>query len=72
VTDVPTSGNDPHHLGVSHDGKTIVGGGLLSLLKLQDTAYYFDVEDPYRPAFKKSNSGVLASIADEIRAKPDG
>ncbi|OQD72987.1 hypothetical protein PENDEC_c017G02643 [Penicillium decumbens] len=72
VTDVPTSGNDPHHLGVSHDGKTIVGGGLLSLLKLQDTAYYFDVEDPYRPSFKKSNRGILASIADEIRAKPDG
>ncbi|KAJ9293083.1 hypothetical protein DTO271G3_8218 [Paecilomyces variotii] len=72
VTDVPTSGNDPHHLGVSHDGKTIVGGGLLSLLKLQDIAYYFDVSNPYRPAFMKSNRGVLASIADEIRAKPDG
>lgn len=72
MTDVPTSGNDPHHIGVSHDGKTIVGGGLLSLLKLQDTAYYFDVTNPYRPTFKKSNSATLSSIADEIRAKPDG
>lgn len=35
VTDVPSSGNDPHHLGVSLDGKTIWGGGLLSLLKTQ-------------------------------------
>lgn len=35
VTDVPTSGNDPHHLGPSLDGKTIWGGGLLSLLKTQ-------------------------------------
>lgn len=42
VTDVPSSGNSPHHLGPSLDGKTLVGGGLLSLLKTQDTAYYFD------------------------------
>jgi len=31
VTDVPSSGNSPHHLGPSLDGKTLVGGGLLSL-----------------------------------------
>lgn len=35
VTDVPSSGNSPHHLGSSLDGKTLVGGGLLSLLKTQ-------------------------------------
>lgn len=35
VTDVPSSGNDPHHLGPSLDGKTLFGGGLLSLLKTQ-------------------------------------
>ncbi|KAI1846412.1 hypothetical protein JX265_011909 [Neoarthrinium moseri] len=72
VTDVPTSGNDPHHLGPSLDGKTLIGGGLLSLLKTQDTAYYFDTSDPYRPAFLKSNRAILSSITDEIRAKPDG
>ncbi|KAI5361300.1 putative quinoprotein amine dehydrogenase, beta chain [Septoria linicola] len=32
------------HPGVSADGKTLWGGGLLSLLKTQDTGYYFDVE----------------------------
>ncbi|ODM20032.1 hypothetical protein SI65_05018 [Aspergillus cristatus] len=72
VTDVPSSGNDPHHLGPSFDGKALVGGGLLSLLKTQDTAFYFDTTNPYRPKFKKSNRALLASIADEIRAKPDG
>ncbi|KAF2278158.1 uncharacterized protein EI97DRAFT_246957 [Westerdykella ornata] len=72
VTDVPSSGNSPHHLGPSHDGKTLVGGGLLSLLKSQDTAFYFDTSNPYQPKFKKSNRGVLSSIVDEIRAKPDG
>ncbi|KAG8529199.1 uncharacterized protein KY384_005834 [Bacidia gigantensis] len=72
LTDVPTSGNSPHHLGTTLDGKTLVGGGLLSLLKTQDTAYYFDVSDPYRPSFKKSNRALTAAITDEIRAKPDG
>ncbi|OKP14997.1 hypothetical protein PENSUB_3392 [Penicillium subrubescens] len=72
VTDVPSSGNDPHHLGPSLDGKTLFGGGLLSLLKTQDTGFYFDTTDPYRPKFLKSNRAVLSSIADEVRAKPDG
>jgi hypothetical protein len=35
ITDVPSSGNSPHHLGPTLDGKTLVGGGLLSLLKTQ-------------------------------------
>ena len=52
--------------------ETLVGGGLLSLLKTQDTAYYFDTTNPYQPTFKKSNRGILSSITDEIRAKPDG
>jgi len=72
ICDVPSSGNSPHHLGSSADGKLLVGGGLLSLLKTQDTAFYFDVSDPYNPKFDHSNRGVLSSIVDEIRAKPDG
>jgi hypothetical protein len=39
LTDVPSSGNSPHHLGSTLDGKTLVGGGLLSLLKTQVRAY---------------------------------
>ncbi|KAL2208236.1 hypothetical protein CC79DRAFT_1334017 [Sarocladium strictum] len=72
ISDVPTSGNSPHHLGPSADGKTLVGGGLLSLLKTQDTAFYWDVSDPYHPKFTHSNRALLASITDEIRAKPEG
>lgn len=69
---MPSSGNDPHHLGPSLDGKTLWGGGLLSLLKTQDTGFYFDTTNPYRPKFLKSNRALLSSIADEVRAKPDG
>ncbi|KAE8384126.1 hypothetical protein BDV23DRAFT_189518 [Aspergillus alliaceus] len=49
VTDVPSSGNDPHHLGPSLDGKTLVGGGLLSLLKAQLNLYTIAVlsSDPH-------------------------
>lgn len=39
---------------------------------MQDTAFYFDTTNPYRPAFLKSNRALLSSIADEIRAKPGG
>lgn len=88
LSDVPTSGNSPHHCGPSADGQTIYGGGLLSLLKTQvrtvillpcrrtyaieDTGFYWDVSNPYRPVFKKSNRALLAAIADEVRAKPEG
>ncbi|KAK8150716.1 hypothetical protein G3M48_009606 [Beauveria asiatica] len=72
IVDVPTSGNSPHHLGVSLDGKTLVGGGLLSLLKTQDTGFYWDSSDPYHPQFSHSNRALLSSITDEIRAKPEG
>ncbi|CEJ79824.1 Putative Selenium binding protein [[Torrubiella] hemipterigena] len=72
LSDVPTSGNSPHHLGTSLDGKTLVGGGLLSLLKTQDTAFYWDTSDPYHPKFSHSNRAILSSITDEIRAKPEG
>ncbi|KAF7559855.1 hypothetical protein G7046_g4291 [Stylonectria norvegica] len=72
IADVPSSGNSPHHLTPSLDGKVLVGGGLLSLLKTQDTAYYFDASDPYHPKFDHSNRAVLSSITDEVRAKPEG
>jgi selenium-binding protein 1 len=39
---------------------------------LKDTGFYFDTTNPYRPKFLKSNRAVLSSIADEVRAKPDG
>lgn len=59
-------------MGPNIDGTLLVGGGLLSLLKLQDTAFYFDTTDPYHPKFSHSNRALLSSITDEIRAKPEG
>lgn len=58
--------------GPSADGKYIWGGGLLSLLKTQDTGYYFEVEDPYAPKYWKSDRALLSAISDDVAAKPGG
>lgn len=44
----------------------------LTLVTVQDTAFYFDVSNRYRPALKKSNGALTSVVTDEIRAKPDG
>jgi hypothetical protein len=59
-------------IGPSHDGKYIWGGGLLSLLKTQDTGYYFDSSNPYAPTFLKSDRALLSAISDDVAAKPGG
>jgi hypothetical protein len=59
-------GNEPHHVGLSSDGKTLALGGLLSVLRAQDQVFFFDVSDPRDPVFLSSNNPPHASIADEI------
>jgi selenium-binding protein 1 len=59
-------GNEPHHVGVSADGKTLAGGGLLSILRVQNQNFFFDISNARSPKFIKANTlPVLASIADE-------
>ena len=41
-------------------------------MKTQNTGYYFDTSDPYNPKYLKSDIALLGSIADDVRAKPDG
>ena len=36
-------GNEPHHVGLSRDGRTMALGGLLSVLRGQDQVFFFDV-----------------------------
>src|SRR5215469_3436245 len=40
------SGNEPHHVGLSADGRILATGGLLSVLKGQKEIFFFDVSDP--------------------------
>src|SRR5262249_35446669 len=66
-------GNEPHHVGVSSDGKWLAGGGLLSILRVQNQNFFFDITTPRAPKFVKANTlPVTASIADEFAAKSGG
>jgi hypothetical protein len=66
-------GNEPHHVGVSADGKTLAGGGLLSILRVQNQNFFWDITNPRAPVFIKANTlPTTASIADEFAAKSTG
>jgi len=60
------TGNEPHHVGLSRDGRTMALGGLLSVLRGQDQVFFFDVTDPRQPAFIRSNNPPESSITDEL------
>ena len=65
-------GNEPHHVGLSSDGRTLALGGLLSVLRGQDQVFFFDVGDPRNPTFVRSDNPPGASITDEIAPLKNG
>jgi len=71
ITTVPlpnpgNTGNEPHHVGLSEDGKTLACGGLLSVLKGQKEVFFFDVSDPANPIFLSAGDPPLSAITDEF------
>jgi selenium-binding protein 1 len=66
------TGNEPHHVGLSADGKVLAAGGLLSVLKGQNEVFFFDVSNPTAPAFLSSADPPLSSITDDFYALPRG
>jgi selenium binding protein SBP56 len=72
LTGAGATGNEPHHVGLSRDGRTLALGGLLSVLRGQDQVFFFDVSDPRRPAFIRSDNPPGASITDEFAPLEDG
>src|SRR6185295_15374293 len=77
VTTVPlpgagASGNEPHHVGLSSDGRVLACGGLLSVLKGQKEIFFFDVSNPTAPSFISSADPPLSAITDEFYALPGG
>src|ERR1700748_553499 len=57
-------GNEPHHAGLSSDGRTLALGGLLSFLRGQPQVFFFDVSQPRRPKFVGSNHPFEVSMTD--------
>ena len=66
------SGNEPHHVGLSQDGRTLACGGLLSLLKGQKEIFFFDVTRPWSPRFVRAADPPQSAITDEFHALPNG
>jgi len=66
------SGNEPHHIGLSSDGKVAACGGLLSVLKGQKEIFFFDVSNPRMPLFMSAADPPLSAITDEFHALPEG
>src|SRR5262245_29080279 len=66
------AGNEPHHVGLSSDGRTLALGGLLSVLKGQKEIFFFDVSSPASPRFISSADPPLSAITDEFYPIPGG
>lgn len=77
ITSVPipnpgNTGNEPHHVGLSRDGKILACGGLLSILKGQKEVFFFDVADPNAPKFISSADPPQSGVADEFYGMDNG
>jgi len=66
------SGNEPHHCHLSADKNILACGGLLALLRGQNSIFFFDVSDARRPRFMFSTSGTLSNITDDFLPLKDG
>jgi selenium-binding protein 1 len=66
------TGNEPHHVGLSADGRVLAAGGLLSVLKGQPDIFFFNVSDPESPRFISSLDAPLSSITDDFEPLTGG
>ena len=66
------TGNEPHHVGISTDGKVLAAGGLLSVLKGQPEIFFFDVSDPNRTKYISSVDAPQSSITDDFEPVGNG
>jgi selenium-binding protein 1 len=66
------AGNEPHHCHLSADRNILACGGLLALLRGQNSIFFFDVSKPRHPRFLFSTSGTLSNITDDFLPLKDG
>lgn len=66
------AGNEPHHCHLSADKNILACGGLLALLRGQNSIFFFDVSNARRPRFLFSTSGTLSNITDDFLPLHDG
>jgi len=66
------AGNEPHHVGISSNGKIMACGGLLSVLKGQKEVFFFDVSNPADPKFISAADPPQSAITDEFYPLDNG
>jgi hypothetical protein len=67
-----SSGNEPHHCHLSADKNTLACGGLLALLRGQNSIFFFDVSKARYPRFLFSTTGTLSNITDDFLPLKEG
>jgi hypothetical protein len=67
-----SSGNEPHHCHLSADKNILACGGLLALLRGQNSIFFFDVSKARQPRFLFSTSGTLSNITDDFLPLKEG
>jgi len=67
-----SSGNEPHHCHLSADKNILACGGLLALLRGQNSIFFFDVSQARQPRFLFSTSGTLSNITDDFLPLKEG
>jgi hypothetical protein len=67
-----SSGNEPHHCHLSADKNILACGGLLALLRGQNSIFFFDVSNARQPRFLFSTSGTLSNITDDFLPLKEG
>src|SRR3989454_4721600 len=77
ITTIPlpspgATGNEPHHVGLSRDGKVLACGGLLSVLRAQKEIFFFDVSNPKAPRFISAADPPQSAITDEFYPLENG
>jgi len=72
LPDPGSTWNEPHHVGLSHDGNVLACGGLLSVLKGQKEIFFFDLTDPKAPKLLGDADPPLSAIADEFYSLESG
>lgn len=65
-------GNEPHHCHLSNNERILACGGLLSVLKGQNSIFFFDVSDARHPRFVMSTKALDSSITDDFYPLPGG
>jgi selenium-binding protein 1 len=66
------AGNEPHHCHLDAAKNILACGGLLALLRGQNSIFFFDVSNARNPRFLFSTAGSLSNVTDDFLPLKDG